>query len=212
MSVNTQEFNFKLIWNTRKELVLAILFFVLSFIILTMVVLRQISPIKAVFAELAATNLELEKFQIKADELESMAFDSEFRKMNEIDEVLPSHKPLLELLDNLNSVSVQTETLIENFSLSPGEIATDSTLLTKSRKQKNYDELELEFAVSGTLNNVQNFMTLIEQVTPISTITSISLNRDINELGSVETTANPKNLLFHSTYYCHYYRAFTTNR
>lgn len=190
MPVNTQEFNFKLIWNTRKELVLAILFFILSFIILTMVILRQINPIKAVFAELSATNLELEKFQIKADELESIAFDSEFRKMNEIDEVLPSHKPLLELLDNLNSVSVQTETLIENFSLSPGEIATDSTLLTKSRKQKNYDELELEFAVSGTLNNVQNFMTLIEQVTPISTITSISLNRDINELGSVETTAN----------------------
>jgi hypothetical protein len=190
MSINTQEFNFKLIWNTRKELVLAILFFILSFIIFTMVVLRQISPIKAVFAELAATNLELEKFQVKADELASIAFDSEFKKMNEIDEVLPSHKPLLELLDNLNSVSVQTETLIENFSLSPGEIATDSTLLTKTRKQKSYDELELEFAVSGTLSSVQNFMTLIEQVTPISTITSISLNQEINEIGTVETTAN----------------------
>jgi hypothetical protein len=190
MPANTQEFNYKLIWNTRKELVLAVLFFVLSFVIFTMVLLRQISPVKEVFAELAKTNKELEKFQTKADELASIAFDSEFKKMSEIDEVLPSHKPLLELLNNLNSVAVQSQTLIENFSLSPGEIATDSTLLTKTRKQKSYDELELEFAVSGTLNSVQSFMTLIEQVTPISTITSISLNQEINEIGSVQTTAN----------------------
>jgi hypothetical protein len=190
MSVNKQEFNYKLIWNTRKELVLAILFFTLSFVIFTMVILRQITPIKAVFAELDKTNQELNKFQTKADELANMAFDSEFKKMSEIDEVLPSHKPLLELLDNLNNVSIQSETLVENFSLSPGEIATDSTLLSKTKKQKNYDELELEFAVSGTLRNVQSFMTLIEQVTPISTITNISLSREVNELGSVNTTAN----------------------
>jgi hypothetical protein len=190
MPANTQEFNYKLVWNTRKELVLAILFFILSFVIFTMVLIRQIDPVKKVFAELNKTNQELNKFQTKADELAAIAFDSEFKKMNEINEVLPSHKPLLEILNNLNNVALQSETLIENFALSPGEIATDSTLLAKSRKQKNYDELELEFAVSGQLKNVQSFMTLIEQVTPISTITRISLNQEADETGTVKTTAN----------------------
>ena len=164
-----------------------------------MVVLKQISPIKKVFAELASSKQELNKFQTKVDELENIAFDSEFKKMTEIDEVLPSYKPLLELLNNLNSVAVQSETLIKNFSLSPGEIATDSTILSRTRRQKFYDELVLEFSVSGTLANVQNFMTLIEQVTPISTITNISLSQQINEDSGVETTANLKLKTFYFT-------------
>ncbi|MFA6814535.1 MAG: type 4a pilus biogenesis protein PilO [Patescibacteria group bacterium] len=199
MPIEKEEINYKLIWNTRKELVLAILSFALAFVIFTMVVLKQISPIKKVFAELASSNQELNKFQTKVDELENIAFDSEFKKMTEIDEVLPSYKPLLELLNNLNSVAVQSETLIKNFSLSPGEIATDSTILSRTRRQKFYDELVLEFSVSGTLANVQNFMTLIEQVTPISTITNISLSQQINEDSGVETTANLKLKTFYFT-------------
>jgi len=199
MPIEKEEINYKLVWNTRKELVLAILSFALAFVIFTMVVLKQISPIKKVFAELASSNQELNKFQTKVDELENIAFDSEFKKMTEIDEVLPSYKPLLELLNNLNSVAVQSETLIKNFSLSPGEIATDSTILSRTRRQKFYDELVLEFSVSGTLANVQNFMTLIEQVTPISTITNISLSQQINEDSGVETTANLKLKTFYFT-------------
>jgi Tfp pilus assembly protein PilO len=199
MPIEKEEINYKLVWNTRKELVLAILSFALAFVIFTMVVLKQISPIKKVFAELASSKQELNKFQTKVDELENIAFDSEFKKMTEIDEVLPSYKPLLELLNNLNSVAVQSETLIKNFSLSPGEIATDSTILSRTRRQKFYDELVLEFSVSGTLANVQNFMTLIEQVTPISTITNISLSQQINEDSGVETTANLKLKTFYFT-------------
>jgi Tfp pilus assembly protein PilO len=199
MPIEREEINYRLIWNTRKELVLAILCFALAFVIFTMVILRQISPVQATFAELESTNRELNKFQTKVSELESIAFDSEFNKMTEIDEVLPSYKPLLELLNNLNSVAVQSETLIENFSLSPGEIATDSTVLSRTRRQKFYDELVLEFSVSGALGNVQSFMTLIEQVTPISTITNIALSQQINEDSSIQTTANLKLKTFYFT-------------
>jgi len=184
------EQNFKLIWNTRKELVLAILLFVFAFVIASGSVLSQIKAIKKVNAQLNKTQVELDKFQKKATELEKIAFNAEMQKMGEIEEVLPSHKPLLELLNNLNSVAVETQVIINNFSLSPGEIATDSTKITKSSRQKKYDQLELQFAVSGTLASVQNFMTLIEQVTPISTITSIALNRQINDDSLAETTAN----------------------
>jgi len=192
MPMEKEEVNYRLVWNTRKELVLAILCFILAFVIFSMVILRQIVPVKDNFAELASTNQELDKFQTKVDELENIAFDNEYDKMTEIDDVLPSYKPLLEVLNNLNSVAVQSETLINNFTISPGEIATDSTLLAKTKRQKFYDELELEFSVLGTLINVQNFMTLIEQVTPISTITNISLSQKINDDSSVETTANLK--------------------
>lgn len=185
-----KEQNFKLIWNTRKELVLAILLFLFAFVIASGSILSQIKAVKKVSAELKKTQTELDKFQKKANELEKIAFDSEMQKMGEIEEVLPSHKPLLELLNNLNSVAVETQVIINNFSLSPGDIATDSTKVAKTSRQKKYDQLELQFAVSGTLASVQNFMTLIEQVTPISTITSIALSRQINDDSMAETTAN----------------------
>lgn len=194
-----EDINYRLVWNTRKEFVLAILCFVLAFVIFFMVVLRQIQPVKDVFAELNTTNQELEKFQTKADELNNISLDGKFDKMAEIDDVLPSYKPLLELLNNLNSVAVESETIIKNFSLSPGEIATDSTIASRTRRQKYYDELVLEFSVTGTLGNVQTFMTLIEQVTPISTITNIALSQQINEDSSIETTANLKLKTFYFT-------------
>jgi len=190
MAENKEKFNYRLIWNTRKELVLAILCFVLAIFILFMLVLKQIEPVKGVFAQLEKTNLELEKFQTKVDELNNISIDGEYNKMTEIDSVLPSYKPLLELLNNLNSVALQSNTLIKNFSLSPGEIATDSTLVARTRRKQFYDELVLEFSVSGTLADVQNFMNLIELVTPLSTITSISLNQQMNADSAIETTAN----------------------
>jgi len=184
------EFNFKLIWNTRQELVLAVLLFLFAFMILVSFVLAQIKPLKETFTELEKTQAEWDKFQTKANELERIAIDSELQKMGEIEEVLPSHKPLLELLSNLNSVALQSQVVINNFSLAPGEIATDSTKIAKTSQGQKYDQLELQFAVSGTLVSVQNFMDLIEQVTPISTITSIGLSRQINDDSLAETTAN----------------------
>lgn len=185
-----KEQNFKLIWNTRQELVLAVLLFIFAFVIASGSIVSQIKALKKVSDELKKTQAELTKFQKKADELEKIAFDSEMQKMGEIEDVLPSHKPLLELLNNLNSVAMETQVMINNFSLAPGDIATDSTKVAKTSRQKKYDQLELQFAVSGTLASVQNFMTLIEQVTPISTITSIALSRQINDDSMAETTAN----------------------
>lgn len=199
MAENKEKFNYRLIWNTRKELVLAILCFVLAIFILFMLVLKQIEPVKGVFAQLEKTNLELEKFQTKVDELNNISIDGEYNKMTEIDSVLPSYKPLLELLNNLNSVALQSNTLIKNFSLAPGEIATDSTLVARTRRQQFYDELVLEFSVSGTLADVQNFMNLIELVTPLSTITNISLNQQMNADSAIETTANLKLKTFYFT-------------
>jgi hypothetical protein len=87
----------------------------------------------------------------------------------------------LEILSNLNRVAQSSEVVIKNFSLNPGEIATDTTKVKKTTTNQRYDYLDLDFTVSGPLWKIQTFLTLIEQVTPISTITSISINRDIDE-------------------------------
>lgn len=190
MIENINEVNWKLLWNTRKELILAVLFFVLSLMILFIGILQQIKPIQADLKKLKDQQLELAKFAEKAEQLKQLAADPNFNRSSSIDKVLPSHKPLLEILSNLNSVANTSEVVIKNFSLNPGEIATDTTKVKKTTSNQKYDYLDLDFSVSGPLWKIQNFLTLIEQMTPISTITSISLNRNIDEDKNAQAQAD----------------------
>jgi len=187
---NLNEFNWRLFWNTRKELVLGILFIVLSLMILLIGILQQITPIQADLKELKVKQTELAKFSEKAEQLKQLAVDPNFSQSSSIDKVLPSHKPLLEILSNLNSVARSSEVVIKNFSLNPGEIATDTTKVKKTTTNQKYDYLDLDFTVSGQLWRIQNFLTLIEQVTPISTVTSISINRNIDEDKNAQAQAD----------------------
>lgn len=190
MIENKSEINWKLFWNTRKELVLAILFFIMSAMILFIGIINQISPIKADMSKLKEREGELAKFLEKAEQLKQLAVDPNFNQSSDIDKVLPSHKPLLEILSNLNNVANNSEVAIKNFSLNPGEIASDTTKVKKSTNNQKYDYLDLDFSVSGPLWKIQNFLSLIEQVTPISTVTSISISRNIDEDKNAQAQAD----------------------
>ena len=90
MIENKTEVNWRLFWNTRKELVLGILFLVLSALILLIGVLRQIAPIIASLDELKARELELAKFYDKTEQLKQLAIDPNFNQSSDINKVLPS--------------------------------------------------------------------------------------------------------------------------
>lgn len=181
MIENKTEVNWRLLWNTRKELVLGVLFFILSLLVLVLGVIKQITPIADSLREFKEKEAELAKFYGKAEQLKQLAIDPNFNQSSDIDKVLPSHKPLLEILNNLNKIANSSQVVIKNFSLNPGEIATDSTQARRTTSEQKFDYLDLDFSVSGPLWRIQTFLDLIEQVTPISTITSISINRDIDK-------------------------------
>jgi Tfp pilus assembly protein PilO len=198
MIENKSELNWRLFWNTRKEFVLSILFFVFAFLMIIVGIFQQISPLSAQLSQVKARETEVNKYKSKATNLEEIASSRQVDTFTEVDKVLPSHKPLLEVLTNLNNVAQSTQVVIENFSLNPGNLASDSTQVKKSSSGSAYDYLDLDFSVVGPLWKVQNFMTLIEQTTPISTITSISINRDITKDSNAEARAN---LILRSFYF-----------
>ncbi len=208
MIENKTEVNWRLFWNTRKELVLGVLFFILAGLVLLIGVIQQITPILTDLNKLNERELELAKFYNKAEQLKQLAIDPNFNQASDINKVLPSHKPLLEILNNLNKVANTTEVVIKNFSLNPGEIATDSTQVRRSSNTTSYDFLDLDFSVSGPLWRIQEFMSLIEQVTPISTITSISINRNIEQDRNAIAQAD---LVLRSFYFTQSIRTTITN-
>lgn len=189
MIENKSEFNWRLFWNSRKEFVLAVLLAVLSLMVVVIGVLQQIGPLTNAYAKMKNREAEMNKFMSKANALTELASDPSMNSFSEVDKVLPSHKPILEILTNLNNVANTTQVAIRNFTIAPGAIATDSTQVRRVSRN-SYDFLDLTFSVNGPLWRVQNFMTLIEQTTPLGTITSISINRQIDEDKNAEAQAN----------------------
>lgn len=188
-------FNWRLFVATRRYLALTIAFSAATLAILFLAIYPQIGTLTATQRKLKSEQAVVEKLRRKSIELEQIKTLPEFAQADVVNEVLPSHKPVLELLTSLNNAAVTSQVVISDFTISPGEIATDSTKAQiKTKKSSgNFDVLKLDLSVSGPLGNVEKFMTLIERISPITTITNLSLSRRIagsEEAEEVEAKAD----------------------
>lgn len=175
--------NLQLLLTTRKNLIAAVAL-VLTTLVLFFLGLGQVSNALGARQTLATEQAKIRQLNTKAQELEQLKFSPEFSQAEEINRVLPSHKPLLELLNNLNAVAGESGVSITEFEVSPGEIASDSTQRSDAetssrRRNTDYDQLDLELTIVGQLGQVKNFMELIERVSPLTTITSLTIDRTI---------------------------------
>lgn len=179
MIKNKNKFNWRLFIATRKYMALAISFASAGIAITIFATYPQIGTLTTTQRSIKTEKSKVDKLKRKSIELEQIKTLPEFAQAETVNEVLPSYKPVLELLTSLNESAISSEVIISDFTLSPGAIATDSTKTQIKTKKSatNYDILELDLTVSGPLKNVEKFMALIERISPITTITNLSLSR-----------------------------------
>lgn len=173
--------NWRLFVYTRKNLLVAGAVIIAAILVVVFAIWPQITSIADTRTKLAKEQKELQKVTIKLRELDTIKVSEEFNQTDKVNQVLPSRKPLLEFLSGLNTIAGSTQVAVSDLKVNPGQIATDSSQLrTTARKagQASYDFLDLKLAVSGQLGDIQRFLSLIEQISPITTITQIDLNRD----------------------------------
>ncbi len=176
-----QNINWRLFVYTRKNFLISIAVILAAVLIVAFAIWPQIASITETQRKLSKEQKELQKVTIKLRELDTIKVSPEFNQTDKVNQVLPSRKPLLEFLSGLNTIAGITQVAVSDLKVNPGQIATDSSQLkTVSRKagQANYDFLDLKLAVSGQLTDIQRFLSLIEQISPITTITQIDLNRE----------------------------------
>jgi Tfp pilus assembly protein PilO len=179
-TLTTKTFNWRLFVYTRKNLLVGIGAILAGLLIVAFAIWPQISSLIETQTKLKKEQAELKKVTIKLQELDQIKVSPEFSQVDTVNQVLPSRKPLLELMTGLNSISGATGVAISDLKIAPGQIATDSSELTASSKKnpKDYAFLDLSVVISGELNNIQRFLSLIEQISPITTITKINLSRE----------------------------------
>ncbi|MEA2056126.1 MAG: hypothetical protein U9O78_00190 [Patescibacteria group bacterium] len=187
MKKNTDQ-NIKLFLLNRKFLVLTIALVWTSFALIFFVIKPQISQLVQNTEQIDENRSHLKNLQQKLVELKQIRLSAEFEKKDTVDEVLPSHKPLLELLANLNQAAEVTKVSFTNFEISPGKVASPGAEIVPIDQTKTgYDSLELKLSVAGLETNVEEFLNIVEKIAPISTITELSIRRDKNNREETES-------------------------
>lgn len=183
--------NWKVLFSTRNYLFYALGAVVVAALIVLLGVVPQVQAIFGLRADIAQESPKLEKLRQKLVELEQIRFAPEFAQVEVVNKALPSKKPLLELLGSLQAAASVTEVLVTDVELSPGDLATTSAQsdLTSAatptpapatpgvKSAADVDRLVVSMQVSGHQNQVRDFMTTLEKLTPFTTITQLGVER-----------------------------------
>lgn len=176
------EFNISIFLATRKQMATAIVLGVVAVGLLVFGFIPQIQQVLELRAELDKETPKLLQLERKLSDLENVKFTPEFGQADIVEAALPSKKPLLELMMSLSTIAVETGVVIQDFEISPGQIATDSAGLAaiqptvRDRGTSNaVGYLEFEMEIEGTFPQVQEFLILIEKISPFTTINTLTL-------------------------------------
>ncbi len=176
------EFNISIFLATRKQMATAIVLGVSAVGLLLFGLVPQVQQVFDLRAELDKETPKLLQLERKLTDLENVKFTPEFGQADLVDAALPSKKPLLELMMSLSSIAVETGVVIQDFEISPGQIASDSAGLEAIQPTVRargasaaVGYLEFEMVIEGTFSQVQDFLILIEKISPFTTINTLTL-------------------------------------
>jgi len=106
----------------------------------------------------------------KAEKLSSIDEVEMQKRVKSIEEVLPSEKPVMELINVLEQLSAEKEVIFSGIELKPGTI--EEKAVNNPSKQKS---LDISFNIEGKLANVSSFINDLEKTPPLMKIETMDL-------------------------------------
>ena len=167
MKIETDQ-NLKLFFHNRRLLIISVLFIWLSAFILFFALKPQINQIQQKRTELSQKRSQLNQLSKKTVELEQILSSAQFAQKDKVNEVLPSHKPLLELLSNLHQAAGEHEVVFTDFNISPGEVASPSAqtdmsqLLEQAKEEQQQSKAKVKTLESA--DNEQESQELTDEI------------------------------------------------
>jgi len=173
----------------RRNLAITIGLVVLSVGLTLLFTIPQSLSIKQLRDEINEEKELLSTLETKRTKLLEIEESNIFNQKDKIGEVLPSNKPIQELLINLDAISIEAQIAITEYISNPGAIASASAkrrAQVEEKKDDNIQSVKLETIIVGDLANIHKFFSLIEKISPL---TSVS-NLDLQYISSADTDLN----------------------
>ena len=163
----------------RRNVAITIGLVVLSVGLTLLVTVPQGLNIKQLTDELSEEKELLSTLETKKSKLLEIKESNIFNQKEKIEEVLPSNKPIQELLINLDAISVEAQIAIIEYLSNPGAIASASAgrqvQVEKSKDEEDSQSIKLETIIVGELANIQKFFILIERISPLTSVSDLNL-------------------------------------
>lgn len=184
MPVKQKKFNWRIFLRTRRYILIALSFGFVAVLLLLLGIIPQSKQILSLRSELDKEKPRYAALQDKLKQLEAVEITAEFQQRDLIENTLPSKKPLLELLEGLNTAALASGIVVEEFNLTPGVIATTSATPPPTSNRtgrspkavKPVQGLDVNFTIAGSFAQIQRFAEVVEQIAPFTTITSLELS------------------------------------
>lgn len=207
-----EDVNLEHLLRTRRYFVMAVALAVVSVALLVFGIAPLAQQSWQLRSDGQKAKQKLAQLQTKVRCLEEAQTQQIVTQADNIDLLLPSKKPLLELMTGLNSEAENTGVVFTNVQLNPGSISTDSaqarstssntrrsSTATSQKNNSGTDGLTVEVSVRGSLSQVNQFLARAEQLAPITNVTAITLNEVRDRNNTTGTTFEAEVQL--TTYY-----------
>jgi Tfp pilus assembly protein PilO len=178
-----KKFNWRLVVRNRRYLLYGIAVNIFSALMIWQASVPIVSKILELNTDYTKKNTVVRQLEQKNQALNNLQADTIIAQQTLVNQVLPSRKPVLELLTGINVVAGQTGVSFTDFVISPGEIASDSTAVAskkqaakKGKTNTAYDTIDIKLTAVGTFGQIQEFLRRVEQLAPLTTVTDLDLS------------------------------------
>ena len=166
--------NWRYLLNTRKYFVLFLAVLGLSLATALFAVWPQWQGSYQNYQKIQVSKKRLATLRQKTAQLDEAKASEIISKITQIDLLLPSQKPLQQLLSALQIMQERHKVVLSDVSLAPGEIGQASG--GTQSKNLGYEQIDLKLKATGSLAQVNSFLQAVENFSPLTTINKIELN------------------------------------
>ena len=174
------KFNFE---DIRKKLAQnrPLILVLITIAILTATIFRQtLANVIKLAGENGQKEKELKELTAKVDYLQNLDKNQIEAKVKEVEQVFPSRKPALQLLVMLKSLAVENRLSMGSLTLTPGKLESDKEKKaerdTGASQGEIPEEFLVNFSITGTSNNISDFIQLLEKTAPLTQIETVGVS------------------------------------
>lgn len=200
-----KQFNYRYFLQTRQYLVVTLALAGISLLLGILFLFPGVGKFQELRSEQAKETSALNTLVNKRQTLENVESTNLYSLKDRINTILPSNKPVLPLVREIERVSGETGVIISEFGVAPGEISTVSaeqkaqSSSTRPRliQNKDYDGIQTELVLIGKIDSINAFLKGLNQITPLTQTTQLALKSANQKLAS--GSAEPVNNVFEAS-------------
>lgn len=178
---------------TRKYLVIAIAFGLGAVSFFFVLMFPRVQSIQERRSELNREAKKLSVLEAKNELLANIEGTDLFADREQIHTILPSYKPLLPVIQRLEKISQENQVIVSGLTINPGIISTESAdtkVKSSQAKDEELSSLTFQITVVGDIVNINRFLEAIDQLTPITDVSAITLAAATRRGATASESAN----------------------